>query len=66
MIDNNINPKTGKTPYYKDNPEAVKKRDALRMFVNGKEVSKKHALYKAGRYKSFGDAAFRIVVIAGA
>ena len=46
------------TPYYKDNPEAVKKRDALRMFVNGKEVSKKHALYKAGRYKSFGDAAF--------
>lgn len=58
MIDNNINPKTGKTLYYKDNPEAVKKRDALRMFVNGKEVSKKHALYKAGRYKSFGDAAF--------
>ena len=29
-----------------------------RMYVNGKYVSKKHPLYKAGRYKSFNDAAF--------
>ena len=28
------------------------------MYVNSKEVSKKHPLYKAGRYKSFGDMAF--------
>ena len=53
-----INPKTGKKKYYKDNPEAVRKRDETRMYVNGKEVSKKHPLYKAGRYKSFNDAAF--------
>ena len=53
-----INPKTGKKKYYKDNPEAVRKRDETRMYVNGKEVSKKHHLYKAGRYKSFNDAAF--------
>ena len=33
-------------------------RDSRRMWVNGKEVSKSHPLYKAGRYKSFGDAAF--------
>ena len=52
------NPKTGKPFYYKDNPEAVKARDSRRMWVNGKEVSKSHPLYKAGRYKSFGDAAF--------
>ena len=53
-----INPKTGKVYYYKDNPEAVKARDAKRMYVNGKEVSKKHPLYKPGRYKGFTDAAF--------
>lgn len=52
------NPKTGKPFYYKDNPEAVKARDSRRMWVNGKEVSRSHPLYKAGRYKSFGDAAF--------
>ena len=34
----NINVKTGKKPYYKDRPDAVKKRDALRMFVNSKEM----------------------------
>lgn len=33
-------------------------RDSLRMYVNGKHISKSHPLYKAGRYKSFGDAAF--------
>ena len=53
-----INPKTGKVYYYKDNPEAVKARDAKRMYVNGKEVSKKHPLYNPGRYKGFTDAAF--------
>ena len=53
-----INPKTGKKVYYKDNPVAVKLRDSKRMYVNGKEVSKKHPLHKPGRYKSFGDAAF--------
>ena len=41
--------------YYKDKPEAVKKRDAQRMYVNGKEVSKKHPLHKPGRYKSLDD-----------
>lgn len=35
-----------------------KKRDAKSMFVNGKYVSNKHPLYKAGRYKGFEDAAF--------
>jgi hypothetical protein len=28
------------------------------MWVNGKYISKTHPLYKPGRYKSFGDAAF--------
>lgn len=28
------------------------------MYVNGKYISFKHPLYKPGRYKSFGDAAF--------
>ena len=41
--------------YYKDKPEAVKKRDAQRMYVNGKEISKKHPLHKPGRYKSLDD-----------
>ena len=49
------NPYTGNPMYYKDNPEAVKKRDAKRMFINGKEISKKHPLHKPGRYKSFDD-----------
>ncbi len=53
-----INSATGKPYYYKDNPEAVKARDSKRMFVNGKEVSKKHPLYKPGRYKGFTNAAF--------
>jgi len=53
-----INPKTGKPYYYKDNPAAVKLRDSKRMYLNGKEVSKSHTLHKAGRYKSFQEAAF--------
>ena len=30
----------------------------LSMYVNGKYISRKHPLYKAGRYKTFDDAAF--------
>ena len=30
----------------------------LQMYVNGKYVSRKHPLHKAGHYKSFDDAAF--------
>ncbi len=55
----NINPRTGRKYYYKDNPEAVKARDSKRMFVDGKEIKKKHPLYKAGRYVGFEDAAFK-------
>ena len=50
------NPYTGKPMYYKDNPDAVRKRDAQRMYVNGKEISKKHPLHKPGRFKSLDDA----------
>ena len=50
------NPYTGKPLYYKDKPEAVRKRDSQRMYVNGKEISKKHPLHKPGRYKSLDDA----------
>jgi len=53
-----MNPNTGKPMYYKDNPDAVKARDARRMWVNGKEISKFHPLHKPGRYKTLGDAAF--------
>ena len=50
--------KRGKGKYYKDNPEAVWKRDQTKMFVNGKYISKSHPLHKPGRYKGFLDAAF--------
>ena len=53
-----INPRTGRPYYYKDKPEAVKARQTKRMYVNGKEVSRTHPLYKPGRYKGFTDAAF--------
>ena len=55
------NPRNGR--YYKDNPDAVKKRDATRVFINGKEVSKKDPMYKMfkpGRYKTLNDAAFEM------
>jgi len=32
------------------------------MYVNGKYISQKHPLWKAGRYKSFNDAAFSSLV----
>ena len=50
--------KKGKGKYYKDNPEAVWKRDQTKMFVNGKYIPKSHPLHKPGRYKGFLDAAF--------
>lgn len=54
----NINPRTGKPYYYKDNPKRVKKRNDRKMYVDGKYVSKAHPLHKPGRYKGFTDAAF--------
>ena len=39
---------------YKRNP----KSNPNRMYVNGKYISQKHPLHKAGTYKSFGDLAF--------
>ena len=53
-----INPRTGKPYYYKDNPKAVKARDAKRMYVNGKEISKYDPVHTAGRYKTLEGAAF--------
>jgi hypothetical protein len=68
MIDT-INPTTGKPRYYrgegtdvKSSAEIQRKRNVNtnpeRMYVNGKYVPNTHPLYKEGRYKSFGDAAF--------
>jgi len=34
------------------------KSNPLRMYVNGKYISKSHPLYKPGNYKTFSDAAF--------
>ena len=53
-----MNYKKGEGKYYKDNPEAVWKRDQTKMFVNGKYIPKSHPLHKPGRYKTFEDAAF--------
>ena len=33
-------------------------KNPTRMYVNGKYISRKHPLYKPGRYKTFSDAAF--------
>jgi len=55
---NKMNYKKGEGKYYKDNPEAVWKRDQTKMFVNGKYIPKSHPLHKPGRYKNFEDAAF--------
>ena len=49
-MSNNINPKTGKPKYYKDNPAAVKKRAERDMYVNGNYISKYHPLYKPGKF----------------
>ena len=59
-----INPTTGKPYYYQEgnSPELQKIRNDAsnpkRMYVDGKYVPQSHPLWKAGRYKSFGDAAF--------
>ena len=53
-----MNYKRGKGKYYKDNPEAVWRRDQTKMFVDGKYISKSHPLHKPGRYKGFEEAAF--------
>lgn len=38
--------------------ECHSKRNKLKMYVDGKYISKFHPLYKPGRYKGFTDAAF--------
>jgi hypothetical protein len=53
-----MNYRKGEGKYYKDNPEAVWKRDQTKMFVNGKYIPKAHPLHKPGKYKTFEDAAF--------
>ena len=42
----------------KSNAKTNAIHNPLSMYVNGKYVSRKHPLYKPGKYKSFGDAAF--------
>ena len=54
-----MNYRGGEGKYYKDNPEAVWRRDQTKMFVNGKYIPKSHPLHKPGRYKNFEDAAFK-------
>lgn len=51
-----INPMTGRPYYYKDSPNAVALRDARKMWVGGKYISKHHPLHKPGRYASWQDA----------
>jgi hypothetical protein len=58
LMTSKMNYKAGEGKYYKDNPEAVWKRDQTKMFVNGKYIPKSHPLHKPGRYKNFEDAAF--------
>tara|TARA_R100001224_G_scaffold51825_1_gene30235 strand:- start:1840 stop:2424 length:585 start_codon:yes stop_codon:yes gene_type:complete len=45
----------------KNNPRHNPTNNPKKMYVNGKYISKKHPLYKAGRYKTFGDAAFSLL-----
>jgi len=40
------------------NPINSRVSNPLRMYVNGKYVSRKHPLWKSGKYRSFNDAAF--------
>ena len=46
----------------RNNPKNYPKSNPKRMYVNGKYVSRKHPLYKPGKYKSFNDAAFSSLV----
>lgn len=57
----NFYPKYIKKRYWKCkscHAEINARTNAERMYVGGKHISKYHPLYKPGRYKSFGDAAF--------
>jgi len=42
----------------KDARSHAVRTNKTQMYVNGKYISKKHPLYKPGRYKNFSDAAF--------
>ena len=44
------------------NPIHNPKNNPKRMWVNGKYISRKHPLYKPGKYKSFNDAAFSSLI----
>ena len=46
------------TCYNKEQLVYCKTFNKQRMFVNGKYISKRHPLYKPGKYKTFEDAAF--------
>ena len=48
-----------RTPNYDTNNTENNK---LQMYVNGKYVSRKHPLYKPGKYKTFSDAAFSSLI----
>ena len=55
----NRNQKICKTCYRENfNSKNNKVNNPLSMYVNGKYVSRKHPLYKPGKYKTFNDAAF--------
>ena len=44
--------------YKKTSHESGIAGNPKRMYVNGKYISRKHPLYKPGKYKTFSDAAF--------
>lgn len=44
--------------YKKTSHESGIRGNPKRMYVNGKYISRKHPLYKPGKYKTFSDAAF--------
>ena len=46
----------------RSNPKHYPKNNPLQTRVNGKYISRKHPLYKPGKYKSFNDAAFSSLV----
>ena len=61
LTDNNWNlswRKTNRTQCKDCNNPNRKKHNPNRMYVNGKYVSKKHPLFKSGRFKTFEGAAF--------
>ena len=45
--------------YLAINTKGNPKNNPRRMYVDGKYISRTHALYKPGRYKTFDDAAFQ-------